>query len=63
LYDGIDFDFYLTRQRFEGVCGKLYQQVFTPIDDLLTANGLQDTQIDQVFYLIKTIYLTLKYIF
>merc|ERR1712127_690201 len=26
LYDGIDFDYYLTRQRMDGACNKLYQQ-------------------------------------
>lgn len=48
LYDGIDFDFYLTRQRFESGCTKLYQQILQPVDDLLRANGLTETQIDRV---------------
>lgn len=40
LFDGIDFDYYLNRQRFEGVCGRLYEQVLAPIDEILKANGL-----------------------
>lgn len=40
LFDGIDFDYYLNRQRFEGVCGRLYEQVLAPIDEILSANGL-----------------------
>ena len=41
LYDGVDFDYYLTRQRFESVSSKLYQQVLQPIDDLLIKNNLK----------------------
>lgn len=46
LYDGIDFDFYLNRHRFEGVCGRLYDQVLAPIDELLAANNVD--RINQV---------------
>jgi molecular chaperone DnaK (HSP70) len=48
LYDGTDFDHYLTRQRFESGCGKLYQQILQPIDDFLQANKLTEGQIDKV---------------
>jgi heat shock protein 1/8 len=48
LFDGIDFDYYLTRQRFEGACSKLYQQALDPIDNILQANNLSVNQIDQV---------------
>lgn len=48
LYDGVDFDYYLTRQRFESVSSKLYQQVLQPIDDLLIKNNLKENQINQV---------------
>lgn len=48
LFDGIDFDYYLTRQRFESVSVKLYQQVLQPIDDLLTKNNLKENEIKQV---------------
>jgi heat shock protein 1/8 len=50
LCEGIDFDFYLNRQRFEGVCGKLYDQVFAPIDELLTASKIESNRINQVKY-------------
>jgi molecular chaperone DnaK (HSP70) len=50
LYDGVDFDYYLTRQRFESVSSKLYQQVLQPIDDLLQKNNLKENQINQVSY-------------
>ena len=50
LYDGVDFDYYLTRQRFEGVSTKHYQQVLQPIDDLLAKNTLKENQINQVIY-------------
>lgn len=48
LYDGIDFDYYLTRQRMDGACNKLYQQALEPIDQLLSKNGLTHSQIDYV---------------
>ncbi len=48
LYDGIDFDYYLNRQRFETGCGKLFEQVLAPIDELLAANGLEASRINQV---------------
>ena len=48
LFEGIDFDYYLTRQRLENSSSKCYQQVLQPIDDLLTKNGLTEAQIDQV---------------
>jgi molecular chaperone DnaK (HSP70) len=48
LFDGIDFDYYLTRQRFEGACSKLYQQALEPIESLLKRNNLTENQIDQV---------------
>lgn len=48
LFDGIDFDYYLTRQRFESVSVKLYQQVLQPIDDLLNKNNLKENEIKQV---------------
>jgi molecular chaperone DnaK (HSP70) len=48
LYDGVDFDYYLTRQRFEGACNKIYQEIFQPIDDLLSENKLTISQIKQV---------------
>ena len=48
LLDGVDFDYYLTRQRFEGACSKIYAQVLQPIDDLLRANNLTESQVDQV---------------
>ena len=44
LYDGVDFDYYLTRQRFEGVSTKHYQQVLQPIDDLLAKNNLKENE-------------------
>lgn len=48
LYDGMDFDYHLTRQRFEGACNKLYAQVLEPVDELLKKNGLSESQINQV---------------
>lgn len=48
LFEGIDFDFYLNRQRFENVCGKVYEQVFAPIDELLAANNVETNRINQV---------------
>ena len=48
LFEGIDFDYYLTRQRLENSSSKCYQQVLQPIDDLLKKNGLTESQIDQV---------------
>ena len=48
LCDGIDFDYYLTRQRFEGACNKIYQDVLQPIDDLLRKNNMTETQIKNV---------------
>lgn len=48
LYDGLDFDYYLTRQRFEGACGKVYQQILQPIDDLLSRNKLTENDISKV---------------
>jgi molecular chaperone DnaK (HSP70) len=48
LYDGIDFDYYLTRQRFESACAKLYQQILQPIDELLQANKLNEAQVEKV---------------
>jgi molecular chaperone DnaK (HSP70) len=53
LYDGLDFDYYLTRQRFESACTKLYEQILQPIDDLLSRNNLTDTQIEKVCDLIE----------
>lgn len=46
LFEGIDFDYYLNRQRFEAVCGRLYEQVLAPIDELLAANNVD--RINQV---------------
>ncbi|RNA23935.1 heat shock 70 kDa 14 [Brachionus plicatilis] len=48
LYDGIDFDYHLTRQRFESACTKVYQQILQPIDDLLKRNNLNEENIDKV---------------
>ncbi len=48
LYEGIDLDYYLTRQRFESACVKLYQQTLSPIDDLLKRNQLKESDINQV---------------
>lgn len=48
LYDGQDFDYYLTRQRFENSCNKVYQQILQPIDDLLKANNMTEADIDKV---------------
>ena len=48
LYDGIDFDYYLTRQRFETGCNKLYQQFLQPIDEILQTNKMNESQIDKV---------------
>ena len=45
LCDGIDFDYYLTRQRFEGACNKIYQDVLQPIDDLLRKNNMTEIQL------------------
>lgn len=47
LYDGIDLDFYLTRQRFEGVCGRMYDQILAPIEEILAANQLEYNRINQ----------------
>ena len=48
LYEGVDFDYYITRQRFEGASTKLFQQVLQPIEDLLAANKLDAGQINKV---------------
>lgn len=48
LYDGIDFDYYLNRQRFEGVCGRLYEQILAPIDEILTNNKVESSRVKQV---------------
>jgi molecular chaperone DnaK (HSP70) len=48
LYEGIDFDYYLTRQRFEGSCSKLYSSCLKPIDDLLAKNNLKEIDIDKL---------------
>lgn len=48
LYDGIDFDYHITRQRFEGACNKIYGQVLEPVDTLLKRNSLVEAQINQV---------------
>lgn len=48
LYDGIDFDFHLTRQRFESACTRVYQQILQPIDDLLKKNNLDQDNVDRV---------------
>ena len=50
LCDGIDFDFYLTRQRFEGGCNKVYNEILQPIDDLLGDNNFKESDINQVKY-------------
>lgn len=48
LYDGIDFDYYLTRQRFEGSCSKVYETCLQPIDTLLQKNNTDAIQVDKV---------------
>ena len=48
LQEGIDFDYYLTRQRFEGACTKIYDSCLTPIDELLSKNNLTNESIDKV---------------
>ena len=48
LFDGQDFDYYLTRQRLEGACAKLYQQALEPVDQLLAKHGLSEANVDQV---------------
>lgn len=48
LYDGIDFDYHLTRQRFEGACSKLYSVVLEPVDAILKKNQLTESSINQV---------------
>ena len=48
LYEGIDFDYYLTRQRFEGASQKLYESSLQPIDEILNKNGLKTEQINKV---------------
>lgn len=48
LCDGIDFDYYLTRQRFEGASQKLYESSLQPIDEILNRNSLKTEQIDKV---------------
>lgn len=48
LCEGIDFDFYLNRQRFEGVCGRLYEKVLAPIDELLSENKIESNRVNQV---------------
>jgi molecular chaperone DnaK (HSP70) len=48
LYDGSDFDYHLTRQRFEGACNKIYQQILQPIEDILKKNNLDESQINKV---------------
>lgn len=48
LCEGIDFDYYLTRQRFEGASQKLYESSLQPIDELLNRNNLKTEQIDKV---------------
>jgi molecular chaperone DnaK (HSP70) len=48
LYDGVDFDFYLTRQRFETGCKKLYEKITEPIDQLLSRNNMNKSEISRV---------------
>lgn len=48
LFEGIDFDYYLTRQRFEGVCNKLYEKILAPIDEVLSANNIEHNRVRQV---------------
>jgi len=48
LFEGIDFDYYLTRQRFEGVCNKLYEKILAPIDEVLAANKIEHNRVKQV---------------
>lgn len=48
LYEGIDLDYYLTRQRFEGASGNLFDNCLKPIDELLAKNNVKIEQIDQV---------------
>jgi L1 cell adhesion molecule like protein len=48
LYDGIDFDYHITRQRFEGACQKTYEPCLTIIDDLLDKKQLSVNDIDKV---------------
>lgn len=62
LYDGFDFDYHITRQRFEGACNKIYQQVLEPVDTLLKRNNLVEAQINQVI-LIRYICIIVKNMF
>ena len=48
LFDGIDFDYYLTRQRFEASCSKSFESCLQPIDTLLQTNNIDPIQIDKV---------------
>ena len=48
LCDGVDFDYYLTRQRFESAATKLFQQVLQPIDELLIKNKIDVAKITKV---------------
>jgi molecular chaperone DnaK (HSP70) len=48
LFEGVDLDYYLTRQRFEGACPKLYEASLQPIDEILNKNNLKTEQINQV---------------
>ena len=50
LCEGIDFDYYLTRQRFEGASQKLNEFSLQPIDELLNRNNLKTEQIDKVTF-------------
>jgi molecular chaperone DnaK (HSP70) len=51
LYEGIDFDYYLTRQRFEGACSKIYEKVLEFIDELLDRNSFNVNNIDKVCFI------------
>jgi molecular chaperone DnaK (HSP70) len=49
LYEGVDFDYHITRQRFEGACTKTYEKCLNIIDQLLDRNDLTVNHIDKVY--------------
>ncbi|XP_065180447.1 heat shock 70 kDa protein 14-like [Sycon ciliatum] len=48
LYDGMDFQSNMSRSRFEGICGPLFQQCLEPVNQALAKAGLATTDISKV---------------
>lgn len=48
LFDGIDFTSTITRARFEEICGKLFRETLSSVDQVLRDAGVSKAQVDEV---------------